>query len=199
MTRMALAVAAVGITLGSARGDTVPQFVNVPDSYTPGVPFSFEVRVPGVPDFAGFFLELLFETTIPDPELTATAAPGVGAYPFPSVAGFTAEATFPGPGETAFLLTISDFGSPVTTQAGVSDFLATVTVSPGAGFSGPIEISLGGGSFLDYNTEGRDDSFPDPLSVSEAESTAVPAPAGWLTLALGGLLLRTRARLRRET
>ena len=119
-------------------------------------------------------------------------------WPSDDHAGFTAvPQSFPGTNQ--YTLTISDSGAPVNTVAGVNDLLAVVTVSPGADLSGPIVISVGADTLLRYNTEGRPpDNFPEPVTVQQGPGViGVPAPAAWVTLAAGGLILAGRGRLRR--
>lgn len=184
------------LTLGTpSRADTVPQFEGIPATYSPGVPFSFNVLAPDLFDFTGFTVLLRFEASVIDPDLSATAAPGVGRYPFSSTGGFTVNGTPPGLGETIYTLTFGDSGPLTMTTAGVRDLLAVVTVTPGATLTGDITITSGSETVLLYNTEGRNDGPPEPAVVGQG--AAVPAPAGVVLVGIAGLVLACRNRLKR--
>jgi len=202
MKRMLMTFAVVGLFASSARADTIPEIVGLPGTYTPGTSFTFEVRVPGLPDFSGFAVQLVFETTVPNPDLTITAVAGAGQYPFTDASNFTLNQTAPDPGATFFSATITGSGPLTFTTAGTNDLLAFVTVNPGTNLTGPITVSIGGETVLIYNMEGRNDSPPEPAIVQQADlpppsTTPVPAPAGAVLLGLGGLLLAARNRLLR--
>jgi hypothetical protein len=201
MKRMSLAAALfVALSAGPGRADTVPQLVGVPAEYTPGTSFTFEVRVPGVADFAGFSVQLVFETAVLDPDLAVTAAPDPTQYPFPSISGFSATPTPPDPGGTVYTLTIADSGPGTFTEPGVNDLLAVVTVNPGLGLTGPITISVGSETALLYNMEGRNDQFPEPVVVEQGVPPGpVPAPPAIVLLGVGALVLAGWTRLNRPT
>src|SRR4051812_42873905 len=96
MRRIAFAVAvALACCCSSARADTqplidgLPRIAGVPETYTPGTPFTFEVRVPRLADFTSYSVELIFSTPeTPDPLLTASATAAASHYPFTGTANF---------------------------------------------------------------------------------------------------------------
>jgi hypothetical protein len=196
MFRLFASLALLALATAPVRADIVPQFEGIPATYSPGVPFSFNVLAPDLFDFTGFNVLLRFEASVIDPDLTATAAPGVGRYPFPTTGGFTVNGTPPGPGETIYTLTFGDSGPLTFTAAGVRDLLAVVTVTPGATLTGDITITSGNETVLIYNTEGRDDGPPSPAVVGEG--AAVPAPAGVVLVGIAGVVLGVRNRLKRR-
>jgi hypothetical protein len=201
MERMTLAaVAALVLAVAPARADTLPLILDAPATYTPGSSFTFEVRVPGVVDFAAYSIELVFDIAVPNSSLAVTATPDPGQYPFPSLSNFQAT---PGgvPGSTT--LTLSDFTSPgVTTTAGTNDLIAVVSVTPGPGFTGPITISVNPDTLLfDINREQTPSvNPPEPITVEQGAGppAVVPTPAAWVTLGIGGLILAARRRVLRR-
>ena len=198
MKRMAFAVVVLmGCFADPARADTLPLIQGVPGTYTPGQLFTFEVRVPLLLDLNKYMVELVFSTTVTDPSLlafptVAAPAPG-GRYVFSSSGNFAFEYTAD-PGSSDVVLTFSDFSSPpVNTVPGTNDTLATVTVLPPAGFTGPITISVGGGTAFDFNTEFGTPPAPEPIVVQQGgSSNPVPAPPGAVLLGIGGVLLFAR-------
>ena len=206
MKRMAFAVVVlVGCCAAPARADTLPLIEGVPGTYTPGQLFTFQVRVPVLLDLNKYMVELVFSTGAPDPSLlafptAAAPAPG-GRYVFPSNGNFAFEYTAE-PGSSDVVLTFSDFTSPpVNTVPGTNDTLATVTVLPGAGQTGPITITVGGGTAFDFNTEFGSPPPPEPIVVQQAgggTGNPVPAPPGAVLLGIGGLLLAGRRAVARR-
>ena len=200
MKRMAFAVVVlVGCCAAPARADTLPLIEGVPGTYTPGQLFTFQVRVLSLLDLNKYMVELVFSTTVTDPSLlafptVATPAPG-GRYVFSSSGNFAFDYSAP-PGSSDVVLTFSDFtGPPVTTVPGTNDTLATVTVLPGAGQTGPITITVGGGTAFDFNTEFGSPPPPEPIVVQQAgggTGNPVPAPPGAVLLGIGVVLLFAR-------
>jgi hypothetical protein len=197
MRRITFAVAMLAGLAGSARADGIPQIDGLPPNptYTPGIPFSFEVRAPGLPDFSGFNVQLLFEASVPDPDLSAVAVEPSSQYPFPSGA-FSSGGLPPDPGGDTYTLMFSGGGPSVFTTAGVNDLLAIVTVTPGADLTGEIDISFGNQTVLSYNQEGGTFPLPGTLTVEQAEP--VPAPAGIILAGIGGVLLSCKRWLSRS-
>lgn len=200
MNRLILSLTALA-TLSTAtpsRADTLPLIVGLPTEYTPGTPFTFELRAPGLVDFSAFSLQLLFETQVDSTStLTVSATRGVTPeYAFP-LGSFQANTTIENGG---FLhrLAISDTGPLVNTTANVNDLLAVVTVSPSVGFSGPIQLSVDGGSLMFLvNTEVTPEIIPPENipAINQAPPTnGVPTPAAWLSMTLGLAILGLRRR-----
>ncbi len=188
MRRMAFAVAALlGCFATPARADTLPLIEGLPGGYLPGQPFTFTLRVPFLPEFRSYTLELVFTTEV-DPALVAfpTVAP-TGSYVFPTSANFGFQFEAP-PGFQEVRLTIFDSIAPdsVTAVPGQNDMLATITVSPGESLSGPIRLSIGPNTVFDYLTE---INYPPP---ENAVIEQAPAPPGVALLALGGFLVVAR-------
>ncbi|HEV3440441.1 MAG TPA: hypothetical protein VG122_24010, partial [Gemmata sp.] len=106
--------------------------------------------------------------------------------------------TGPGPNEVSVLFSDSAI-TPVTTVTGVNDVLGVVTVSPGSDLTGPITISFDSSSGVNYFSEGLD-TLPGPVTVDQGmpPPPTVPTPAGWLSMAIGALILAGRERLKKR-
>jgi hypothetical protein len=200
---MALAVVAlVGCWSAPARADTLPLIEGLPAQYIPGQPFSFILRVPELPDFTSYSLELVFQTAVTNPALIAfpTVAPP-DRYVFPTSANFGFQFNTP-PGAQEVRLTISDdIGLPGVIATPPNDTLATITVSPGASLTGPITLSIGLGTQFEYNTELMTYEPPAPIPIAQGvppDNSPVPAPPAVVLLGLGALLLGVRARFARR-
>jgi len=201
MLRMpfAVAVAFAALTAGTSRADVIPLFNDVPATYIPGTPFTFQIIVPEVNGLNSFNVDLIFDTAVTSPDITVSAAPLASQYVFPTTSGFTTSSfTGPGPNEVSVLFSDSAI-TPVTTVTGVNDLLGVVTVSPGADLTGPITISFDSSSGVNYFTEGFD-VLPDPVTVDQGmpPPPTVPTPAGWLSMAIGVLILGGRERLKKR-
>jgi hypothetical protein len=194
-------VALVAFGSETVRADTLPIIDNLPTTYTPGTSFEFQLRVPALVDFTSYSLDLVFDTNVTNPQLTASGSPAATGYPFPSSAGFSSPASTQ-TGSQQVTLTISDSTSPgVTVTPGTNDALATITVTPDASLTGPIQLSIGPTSLFHYNTE--DITYDAPTNIPAIEQatvgspTPVPAPAGAVLFGFGGLLLSARVLRRR--
>lgn len=203
MKRIALAaLVALGLCTSSSRAETLPLILDTPAEYLPGTPFTFEVRAPGVVDFTAYSIELVFETGPGNPPLLLSAAPVAGQYPFPTLSNFQA---VPGSFAGSTTLTLTDSTAPpgVLTTPGTNDLIAVVSVTPGAGFTGSITISVNPSTLsFDLNSEATPSiEAPEPITVTQGTPPpqAVPTPAAWLSLGIGGLLLAARRRVLRKT
>jgi hypothetical protein len=204
MFRMCFAVALVIAvsTAGTSRADTLPLFNDVPNIYIPGTPFTFQITLPdSLNGVSSYNIGLVFDAAVVNPALSATAAPPASGYVFPTTTGFTPNPSnsFAGPGPNEVSLSFSDSIAPnfVSTMPG-QDILATITVNPDISLTGPITVSFTGDTSVSYFTEG----FDTPQgSVTIDQGTPppapVPTPSGWLSLAIGGLILVGRNRLQR--
>jgi hypothetical protein len=202
MRRMAFAVVVlVGCWNAPARAETLPLIEGVPATYSPGQSFTFDVRVPFLPDLTSYNLQILFGAQTNDPALLAfpTVADPVpaGRYVFTSNENFSFSFDAP-PGASEVSLTLSDFNSSVVARPGINDTIARITVLPDANFTGPIQISFA--PDFQYNfREGPRYSAPEPIIVQQADPGAgnpVPAPPAALLFAAGVGLLAVRARIR---
>jgi hypothetical protein len=201
MHRLVLALAAL-VTAASTtpvRADPLPLIVGLPTEYTPGTPFTFELRAPGVVDFTAYSMELIFQTQVDSTSLlTVSATRGVTPeYSFP-LGSFQANTTIAPGGLTQNLL-ISDTGPAVNTTANVNDLLAIVTVSPSAGFTGSIQLSINPDTlvFLINNEGGPDISPPTNIPIINQAPTpvnGVPTPAAWVSMTIGLAILGMRRR-----
>ena len=100
MNRFLLAAAALVVAALPARADTLPVVLDVPGTYTPGTPFTFELRAPGLADLGLYNIELVFMTDgDPTGLLGLSAAPPAdpSLYPFGTTANF-ASGVNAGPG-----------------------------------------------------------------------------------------------------
>ncbi|HEY1192449.1 MAG TPA: hypothetical protein VGE74_32800 [Gemmata sp.] len=207
MTRTVFALAALlGCCTTPVRAETLPLFDGLPATYTPGTAFTFTVRVPQLTDFVGFNVELIFATDVPNPPLfVSAAAPAAGpdgSYVFPTTATFQSGSSLVLDSPNVVLTFRDGTDTPVFTEAGGNDTLAIVTVTPGATLTGPITISVGAQTGFASNLEDRNDGFPLPVTIEQADggpgTSPVPAPAGAVLLGFGGLLLGARSRLNRR-
>jgi hypothetical protein len=200
MHRLVLALATL-VTAASttpARADTLPLIVGVPLEYTPGTPFTFELRAPGLVDFSAYSIELVFETEVDSTGLLTVSADrgSTPDYSFP-IGSFQATNSISPNGLTQTLL-ITDSGPNVNTTANVNDLLALVTVSPAAGFSGSITLSVNPDNlFFAINSEGGPDiDPPDNVTIIQAlpPVDGVPTPAAWVSMTIGVVILGLRRR-----
>jgi hypothetical protein len=201
MKRMALAVVVVcACCTGPVRADTLPMIDNLPATYTPGQAFTFQLTLPALTDFSDYNLQLIFDTDVQNPPLFASGAAATSKYPFPSSAGFQSTLSRDST-SNQITLTIADSTSPnVTVTPGTNDALATITVTPGADFTGEIRLSVGTDSVFHYNTEDNNFDFPTnipPIEQGASGPVSAPAPPGALLLGAGALILGLRMRLRR--
>ncbi len=197
MKRIAFAVfALVACCASPAWAETLPLITGLPATYTPGVPFTFNLSVPPLPDFNSYTLELVFTTEPINPPLFAEGSAAVANYVYPDAVGFTSTLnTFVDTNQV--VLTISDTTAPaVTVTPGTNDQLATITVTPDATLTGPIQLSIGVDSLFSYSTEQREYPFLEDIpTINQADpANPVPAPAGAVLFAIGGLALWARAR-----
>ena len=201
MTRLVLALASLlaAASVTPARADTLPLIGGLPVVYIPGSPFTFELRAPGLVDFSAYAIELVFQTQIDSNGLLTVGATRdvTPAYAFP-LGSFLATTTVEPGGLTQRVL-ITDTGALVNTTANVNDLLALVTVSPAAGFSGSIQLSVNPANlFFDRNIETTPDiNPPDNIPVinqAAPQPPGVPAPAAWLTMTIGLAILGSRRR-----
>jgi hypothetical protein len=189
-------------TAGTSRADTLPLFSDYPDTYIPGTPFTLQITLPdGLNGVSNYNIGLVFDAAVVNPPLTATAAPPASGYVFPTTTGFTPNPSnsFTGPGPNEVSLSFSDsIGANFVSTMPGQDIIATITVDPDISLTGSITVSFTGDTTVSYFTEGFDN--PEG-SVTIGQGTPppapVPTPAGWLTLAIGGVILMGRNRLQR--
>jgi hypothetical protein len=214
MTRAVLAVmAAVGLTAGPARAETLPLVEGMPSTYTPGQPFSFTLRVPELLGLTAYNLQLKFGTEVTNPPLLVFATPaGPDRYVFGTTErlGFGLE-TDPNGTEVRFSLIDPLDNLPprepgVDVVAGANDTLGTITVSPGVGLTGPITISIGNTTNFNYLSESGPIDPPGPFVVQQADTGSppvggnpVPAPPAALLFGIGAVALAARAKLTRRS
>lgn len=203
MRWMASALAVLVVAgANTARADILPQFLEVPPNYTPGTPFSFDVRVPNVSDFTSYAIELVFEAGVNNPDILAFAATNPAEYPYPTTTGFNSS-YFADPDTPRVFLTLTDSTSPgVETFAGVNDLIATVTVMPGPGLMGPIVLFVGSNTTFAINMERTPEIiFPGPITIVQADAppvTPVPTPAALVSMGIGFALVAAGGRLHRR-
>jgi hypothetical protein len=201
MIRMPFAVAVTfaALTAGTSRADTIPLFSDVPAAYIPGTPFTFQIIVPEINGLSNFNVNLIFDTGVTSPDITATAAPSPSEYVFSSSSGFSSDPfTGPGPNEVSVQFADSILPNTVSTVTGVNDVLGVVTVYPGSDLTGPITVSFDPSTFVNYFSEGFD-TPQNPVTIDQGTPppASVPSPAGWLSMAIGTLILAGRERLKR--
>jgi hypothetical protein len=185
----------LGCCTPPARADTIPIIDNLPATYTPGKSFTFGLSLPALSAFSSYDLQLVLSTDRPNPALTASAAPGTN-YPFPATGRFLTTLDQP-PGFNLEILSLADAvaGPGVSVTPGANDQLATITVTPGADFSGPIELSIGGSSSFTYGPNSGTFGFPTdipPIEEAPPSTAPVPAPSGAILLGIGGLVFGWR-------
>ena len=164
----------------------------MPATYTPGTPFSFDVRVPLLTDFTAFSAQLVFATDLVDPPLfvsaaAPTAGPG-GRYVFPSNTNFQSSSFRSDMLSEVSLYISGSTATGVLAAPDGNDTLARVTVQPGAELTGPITISLGSDTLFMRNME-TSYSDTDAVTVDRSDTGPVtnPAPApAWCCSASAG-------------
>jgi hypothetical protein len=77
--------------------------------------------------------------------------------------------------------------------------LGRITITPGANVSGPILLTINEDSLvLSIGGEPRPDiALPFAIVNDATPPPAVPTPAAWLSLGIGGLVLAARKRMLR--
>jgi hypothetical protein len=194
MLRMsiALSLSLVAWNTGTCRADTLPLFSDVPGSYTPGMPFSFEITLPdGLNGLSTYNIGIVFDASVFNPKLSASANPPTSGYVFPTATGFAPNPSqsSPGPGFNEISLSFSDSSPTSVSTSSSNNILAVVTVNPGISLTGDLTISFTDDTSVTYFSEGFD-SPEDSVTISQKPTPApsVPAPPGWLSLAIGGLM-----------
>jgi hypothetical protein len=191
-------VVAACLATGTSRADILPLFNDVPPSYTPGTPFTFQIVLPdGLNGVSSYVVGLVIDVSVNNPPITMTASPPSTGYVFPTTSGFSSN-SFTGPGPNEVSVTFSDSISGVVSTAPGQDVLADITVNPGSALTGPITVSFNSNTLVTYYTEGFDFT-PGPIEIPQGQPTppTVPTPAGWISLTIGVLMLAGRQRLRR--
>ncbi|MBN9522163.1 hypothetical protein J0H58_27195 [bacterium] len=207
MRTIALALAALVGAAAPARADEIPQFVGVPGTYVATVPFTFELRAPGLSAFTDFSVNLIVETPGLDPvALVAVIAerPGDGEYVFGAAGTFsTSQSAVDGSPTFTVSIAGTSGGSGVSTVAGANDVLARITVTPAAGLTDPITFSIdaSGYTFSALSESGQSLQPPAPVTVflddTPPPTSPVPGPGGVVLMGFGGLLVVARGRLLR--
>jgi hypothetical protein len=203
MRRITFAVAMLGALCASpARADTLtlPMFdaASVPDSYTPGVPFSFNLTLPALTNFTSYTMELVFTTELKNPNLNFTVDRGAN-YPFPpppvpipllAVGAFDPNE----PNVVHMFFSDTNTGTPAVTSDG--DQFVTINVTAGA--VGEIDVEVGPNTSFTHGMEDPNYRAPtDALVIAQGPPlSSVPAPGGAVLLGIGGLILAAR-RVRR--
>jgi len=198
MYRMLLA-GVFALWAAPARADTLPLIFDAPATYTQGMPFTVDVRLPGAVDMIGFHVQVIISTLVLNPILDITAEAVPGRYVFPSIANFdwSQSSVLDSNVRYVDIFTTMDAG-PVNTVNGANDMLGRITITPGANVSGQIMFTVDDGSLvLSIGGEPRPDIELPVAFVDDATPAAVPTPAAWLSLAIGGLVLATRRRIMR--
>lgn len=203
MPKLAIAAAlAVLAAAGTARADTLP-LITPPAGYTAGVPISFTLTAPGIVNLTSFNIDLIVTTADPSspPDLTLTATrPDSAAYALGDAGQFQSSVS---PGSSVNQLNLNVNGSVwpgVTTVAGANDVLAIITITPGSGLTGPINVMVAPSTLLfSINQENfLEVSPPPPFDIAQSPSP-VPTPAAWVSLGIGGLgMAVARRRLDRK-
>jgi len=206
MHRSSLVLVAIVVTACSARAETLPLITPIPTQYTPGVPLTFTLQAPNLVDVVSFNIDLI--VVISSPSTTSDLSLSASA-PDPSLYAFGPDGSFSssvssGPLPNSLDLNIhgsSALGESANTGSGGSDYLATVTLSPDLGLTGPVTVSVSRRT-LSFMTSG-DLQFPAtapaPFTLNPGGSGAVPAPAALGPFLLGGMaIVFARRRLSRK-
>jgi len=197
LRRFLIALALAASAGASARADLILE--GSPETYTPGTPFEFQVRLPNVNDLSLYNLEWVFASSGPASAISAqfTPASAPGAYPFPTSDFFASGGGIFG---SSYRFTISDFlldPPGVDTVAGANDLLGTFRVTPDSTATGPIRISLEPATFQLDDSAGRPiaTTLPGEVTIREEKISQVPAPGGVALALVGGALLLGRKRI----
>lgn len=205
---VAVALVLTASTAGRGRADSIPNLSGVPATYTPGSSFTFDVTVPATlaqpPKSTtelgyaiySFSVVLDITTTNVNPTITGSAAMPSSGYIFPGSTTFSSSTT--GANTSSMQITFSDSSATPVPTANGNLILGQVTINPGD--DGSITIAFDPTTTVGNTAsqEYRNYVYPlgGPATVTEVPGiSSVPAPAAWVSLAIGGLVLTARRRL----
>jgi hypothetical protein len=196
MYRMLL-VGVFALSAAPARADTLPLIFDTPSTYVQGTPFTLDVRLPGTVDMTGFSVQLVITTMVLNPILDITAEAIPGRYPFLNTSNFGTSQAMVLDSNVRYVdfFTLTPDG-PVNTYDSDNDMLAHLTITPGGNVTGPIIISVNDTNLiLSIGGEPPPEVIlPIAILDDATPPSAVPAPAAWLSLGIGGLVLAGRRR-----
>ena len=184
-----------------ARADTLPLILDTPASYVQGTPFTVDVRLPGAVQMTDFSVELLITTAVLNPQLDVTAEAVPGRYVFPSTANFATSQAMVLDSNVRYVDIYTLFpAGPANLIDGANDTLGRITITPGANVTGPIMITVNDSNLiLTIGGEPPPEIILPVAFIDDATPpSAVPTPAAWMSLAIGGLVLAGRRRMVRQ-
>lgn len=173
---------ALGLSAGSGFAAVAINFDGLPSSYTPGVAFSFDVRLSGVASLAAYNLEVSVENgaVVPGVDFNATAVSG-NPYLFPSTANFLTSST---PLGNALVVSMSDFNDPdgnfvlddEPIVPGVNDVVARLTVITSPDATDFISLGIEFSTLLLLDADGNEVPGSNDPSLPFARIPAIVVP-----------------------
>jgi hypothetical protein len=185
-------------------GDPFQPIVELPNSYVPGQPVTFDVRLPAITNLGAYNIDLVLESNAGDAGIdfyfdVAATAPASTGYIFPSTANFFDATTVDS--SMRHRITLTDFAAFGVDVARTNDRVATVVFSTTPEFNGALRVFVDT-SLLILDTP---NVVPTPVlgfdairnaisSAASIELLPVPEPSSPLigTTALLVLLIRKR-------
>jgi hypothetical protein len=135
-----------------AIGGSLQLIEGLPDSYIPGQPVAFDLRLPAISNLGSYNMDLVLESTTGTAGVdylfdVAATLPAAASYVFPSSANFFDAANVDSP--TRHRLTLSDFNiAGANVVADQNDRLATIVVRTSLGFNGPLSLFIDAPSLI---------------------------------------------------
>jgi hypothetical protein len=208
--RLVLTLCCVAGLSHTLFGSTIGFIDGLPDSFIPGQPVAFDVRLPSIVNLGAYNIDVVVESSTGAPgtdfyfDVTGTV-PAASKYIFPSTANYFDAANVELPGRHR--ITLSDFEfAGITVLPGTNDRVATVVLRTLPSFSDSLQVYVDAQSLIldtpdvtPTPVDGFESLKSDLESANPAVLSAVPeAPTFALTIVsiLGAPLLKLFRRSR---
>jgi hypothetical protein len=145
MRKLAIGLVCAAVAFGSSAAAAPLQLiVGAPDSYVPGQPVAFEVRLPAIANLGAYNIDLALESNAGTGGVdfyfdVAGTIPASANYVFPLAQNYFDAATTDS--STRHRLSLTDFDlAGVDVVPGANDRVATVTLRTSSTFNGPLSL-----------------------------------------------------------
>jgi hypothetical protein len=189
-----------------AIGGSLQLIEGLPESYIPGQPVVFDVRLPAISNLGSYNMDLVLESTTGTAGVdyffdVAATLPAAASYVFPSSANFFDAVNVDSP--TRHRLTLTDFDlAGVHVVADQNDQVATIVLRTSLGFNGPLSLFIDAPSLILDTSDVVPTPVPgfntiqtDIAAAGRVDLAPVPEPRSIATMLAGlALLLGIRSR-----